>query len=283
MSALFVDHLTVMDFSFVDAKRGILGDSWIVGIVLHGELDEQGMLFDFGHIKKQIKQFIDLQYDHKLLIPLELPALTKLFREPFLQVSWQDIKGRHFQHKSPGSAVLLLPCKRVTPASISPLIEEDLKHLLPGNITGIEVHLKPETIDGCYYHYSHGLKKHLGNCQRIAHGHRSRIEIYRDGQRDPALELEWTRKWQDIYIGTQEDLSGTSVEAGIKYHHFSYEAQQGPFELKLPGECTYLISTDSTVELLAEHILSILKAKHPRSHFKIKAFEGILKGAFAEG
>ena len=37
MSALFVKHLTVLDFSYVHQARGILGESWIVDVELYGE------------------------------------------------------------------------------------------------------------------------------------------------------------------------------------------------------------------------------------------------------
>ena len=54
MAALFVDQLTVIDFAYFDPKRGIVGESWIVDIILDGDLDDQGMIFDFGDVKKQI-------------------------------------------------------------------------------------------------------------------------------------------------------------------------------------------------------------------------------------
>lgn len=36
MAQLFVDDLTVMDFSFLDRQRGVVGDSWIVDVELAG-------------------------------------------------------------------------------------------------------------------------------------------------------------------------------------------------------------------------------------------------------
>ena len=50
-NCLFVDHLTVLDFSFVHPDRGIVGESLIMDVELYGDLDEQGMVFDFGDVK----------------------------------------------------------------------------------------------------------------------------------------------------------------------------------------------------------------------------------------
>lgn len=277
MPALFVKHLTVMDFSYVDADRGILGESWIVDVILHGDLDHQGMVFDFGHVKKQIKHAIDELYDHRLLVPKGLKQLHSSIDDGGLSISWQDSLGDNYKHLSPPSGAELLPCNSISPESIAQLMGSKLKQLLPPNVTDIQITLRPEEIEGAFYHYSHGLKKHDGNCQRIAHGHRSRIEILLDGERNSALEASWAQRWNDIYIGTKEDVC--QANTNDLQVQFAYDAPQGRFELTLPSRCCYIINTDSTVEFLADHIAQEIKKKNPDADVQVFAYEGVLKGS----
>jgi len=137
-------------------------------------------------------------------------------------------------------------------------------------------------LKGPYYHYVHGLKKHLGNCQRIAHGHRSPICIHRNEQRDTALEALWAKLWKDIYVGTEEDVSRRFVDDhGTEYIHFEYEANQGEFALTLPASRVYMMDTDTTVELIAGHIADQLKQEFPEDSVRVKAYEGVGKGGMA--
>src|SRR5690625_7462263 len=67
---LFVDHLTNVDFSFLDERRGLLGETWLANVQLKGDLDDQGMVCDFGIVKKRLRQWLDEELDHRLLVPI---------------------------------------------------------------------------------------------------------------------------------------------------------------------------------------------------------------------
>ena len=60
MQALFVDQLSTLDFSYLCPERGLVGETWLVDVTLWGELNAEGMVFDFGHVKKQIKSALDM-------------------------------------------------------------------------------------------------------------------------------------------------------------------------------------------------------------------------------
>lgn len=281
MNHLFVDNLTVIDFAYLDATRGLVGESWIVDVVLGGELDDQGMVFDFSNVKRTIKRVIDERVDHRLVIPQGYSGFEWHETEPesFL---WHLVDGTKITHRSPDEALVWLSADRVVPSAVARLLEHELRTVLPANVTDVEIYLREDVIEGAYYHYVHGLKKHLGNCQRIAHGHRSPIRIDRNGFRDRDLENRWAKLWQDIYVGSEEDVTQRWVaEDGTAYVTFEYEANQGEFALTLPESRVYMLDSDTTVELIAAHIAEQLKAEFPDDVIRVKAYEGVGKGAIA--
>lgn len=281
MNHLFVDNLTVIDFAYLDPSRGLVGESWIADVVLGGELDDQGMVFDFSNVKRTIKRVIDERVDHRLVIPRGYEGLSWSEDTPDT-FHWALTDGSEIRHRSPDEAVVWLSAERVVPSAVATLLEHELKAVLPANVTSVEINLREDVIEGAYYHYVHGLKKHLGNCQRIAHGHRSPIRIDRNGHRDYDLERHWAKLWRDIYVGSEEDVVRRHVgEDGVRYVTFEYEANQGEFSLSLPEERVYMLDTDTTVELIAAHIADQLKNEFPTDTLRVKAYEGVGKGAIA--
>ncbi len=280
MNHLFVDNLTVIDFAYLDPTRGLVGESWIADVVLGGELDDQGMVFDFSNVKRTIKRIIDERVDHRLVIPRGYEGLSWHQDTPDTFI-WTLADGTHIVHRSPDEAVVWLSAERVVPSAVAALLERELMAVLPANVTSVTLNLREEVIEGAYYHYVHGLKKHLGNCQRIAHGHRSPIRIDRNGKRDEELERTWAARWEDIYVGTEEDVVRRHVENDVAYITFEYEANQGEFTLTLPEARVYMMNTDTTVEFIAAHIADQLKAEFPSDTILVKAYEGVGKGAMA--
>lgn len=282
MNQLFVDNLTVIDFSYLDTNRGILGESWIVDVELQGELDDQGMLFDFGDVKKKVKSVIDYEIDHKLVIPATHPNVNITNQGSAIEAVFHADNGEQIIHKAPIEALTQISDTEINKGNVSAYLCGKILQQLPANVTGINIVLREEKNEGPFYHYSHGLKKHQGNCQRIAHGHRSTIKIFKDGNAEPSLEKRWASIFEDIYIGTEEDISTHPIINDIQHTQFAYTSIQGSFELTLPSRQVYLIKTDSTVEWIATHIAEQLKKESPSSQFKVRAFEGVGKGAIAQ-
>ncbi len=273
MPRLFVNNLTVIDCSILDPKRGLIGASWSVDVELFGELDKQSMVFDFSKVKKTIKHVIDNTVDHALLVP----SGYKGFSSKGASLRFELKSGDWIKHSSPASALCLIECERVNKKHVSAFVKEKILEQLPNNVSELKVTLKKEAGLGAFYTYSHGLKKHDGNCQRIAHGHRSTIHIWKNGKRNRKLENKMAKRWKDIYLGTQEDV--TSFKSGRI--GFAYASDQGDFSIELNETRVHLMSCDSTVECIAEHILELLEADS-NAKFKVRAFEGIGKGAVAE-
>ncbi|WP_318417867.1 6-pyruvoyl trahydropterin synthase family protein [Photobacterium leiognathi] len=288
---LFVRDLTVIDASYLCTERGMVGESWILDVVMSGELNEMSMVLDFSRVKKQIKQLVDQYVDHRLIVPAKSPAInTAATTTGYVTVDlMREDKSIHLH--CPEQAFCFIDAETVTIESVTEHVYQVLKGNLPENVQGLEITLRHETINGAFYHYSHGLKKHDGNCQRIAHGHRSPIELFVNGERNAELEKQWAKRWQDIYLGSQEDvlsvselnLSECAKQVTDETHYgFRYTAPQGEFELAIARSETEMLSTDTTVELLAGYIAEKVKPSLSDSDMlEVVAYEGVGKGAMA--
>lgn len=272
---LFVDNFTNLDFSYLCPQRGLLGETWLASIELEGRLDDQGMICDFGTVKKICRAWLDEMIDHRLLCPIAHPASTLTTTGSNETITFSSQTGL-ITCSAPPQSLTAIPTETITKTSVADWCIDQLRGKFADSVEGIKLTFTEEVIDGPFYHYSHGLKKHLGNCQRIAHGHRSKIQIWRNGEPAPDLMADWAARWKDIYIGTQSDLKHRDPT----HHHFAYRAQQGEFELSVPSSQTYLIDSDSTVEWLAQHIATTL-ASETGDCIVVKAFEGLAKGAIA--
>ena len=286
---LFVRDLTVIDASYLCPQRGMVGESWILDVVMSGELNEMSMVLDFSRVKKQIKQLVDQYVDHRLLIPATSTAIhTATTKTDYMTVDL--ISNEHAIHlHSPEQAFCFIDTDAITIESVTQYLHKLLLGHLPSNVQGLEITLRHEKIDGAFYHYSHGLKKHDGNCQRIAHGHRSPVELVVNGQRNADLEQQWAQRWHDIYLGSQEDvisvseLNLSSAAANINdetHYGFRYTAPQGEFELAIAKSATEILATDTTVELLASYIAEQVKPQLiVTDRLDVFAYEGVGKGA----
>lgn len=289
---LFVNDLTVIDFSYCCEDRGIVGESWIVDVLLEGELNEMSMVLDFGVVKKQIKSIIDEAVDHKLLLPINNNMITVSESTTQADSEYVDVvskRGNYFL-QSPKQAFAKLPTESINIASVTEFLLGIIKAQLPSNVSGLTIVLREEVINTDYYHYTHGLKLHDGNCQRIAHGHRSKIQLFKNNQQDHALEKAWCKRWEDIYIASECDrIEKSAIELSTsaksqltnQHQYFSYVAPQGRFDIAVPSNVLDVVDCDSTVELLADFICRQLKSESPKDTFKVIAYEGVAKGAIA--
>jgi len=285
---LFVRDLTVIDSTYLDTKRGFVGESYQVDVVLDGLLNEQSMILDFSLVKKQIKAIIDAAVDHKLLVPSLSSHCTVTSEEERTQVDYVLEDKSVIQLKSPHQAYCFLESDKISINLLETYLEQLILTKLPDNITGLSITLSSEKITTPYYHYTHGLRKHDGNCQRIAHGHRSKIDIFINGEYSEYWVGNWAKRWADIYLASHVDLiepselSFIAAKSDVAMHCSAYHAPQGHFELLMPASRCEVLHNNTTVEELAGFICETIKQQEGENSVTVYAYEGIGKGAIVE-
>ena len=273
--ALFVNQLTHIDVSLWCPQRGLVGCSWQVDALLEGALGEDGMLFDFGEVKPWIKRTLDGGLDHTLLIPIQAPGITVTECDEGLCI--RTTIPYPMEVRGPAEAFSLLPWESVTLEQVAKYLSHALTEQRPVNVDRVTLTLSDEAISGAAYGYSHGLKRHQGNCQRIAHGHRSRLAIWQSGERQSGLEMHWANWLDNRYLLEQADIESQDDE----FLTCDYQAAQGDFSIRLPVSRCAILPGPTTVENIAIWLAHSITRDSGQATC-VQAFEGINKGAFAE-
>ncbi|UYO74570.1 6-carboxytetrahydropterin synthase [Halomonas qinghailakensis] len=273
--ALFVNHLSHIDVSLWCPAKGLIGCSWQVDAQLDGELGEDGMLFDFGEVKPWIKRTLDNGLDHTLLVPINAPGVEVTDCDEGICI--RTASPYEMEVRGPAQAFSLLPWDNITLERVTRYLSAQLTEQRPKNVHNVTLVLKDECIDGAAYSYTHGLKRHLGNCQRIAHGHRSRLYIWQQQARQPALENHWAAWLDNRYLLEKADIE-SQIDGKLTCR---YRSAQGTFSITLPQDRCCILPKPTTVENIALWLANNI-AQHSGHKTLVQAFEGIDKGATAE-
>ncbi len=293
---MFVADVTVLDCAVLDPIRGLVGQSWHVDAELIGRLDGESVVFDFSYAKKAVKKAIDEVSDHRLVLPRAVAAQASLeiAEDPGTRVSfsYEFGGGERLDYTCPRQALCVLDQPVVTAQALQAYLERAVMKVMPANVSGVRLALREEVFaDGQpRYHYTHGLKQHYGNCQRLFHGHRNKLDLIVGGVKDGELENRVAQEWADAHFTYPENVLERDLKIGARQDHLPrlrirYRGNQGPFEAVLPGRCVYVMPYETTVENISRHLAA--KARdllgRRRASVRARAYEGIGKGAEAAG
>jgi 6-pyruvoyl-tetrahydropterin synthase len=292
--SLFYRNVTVLDYAYLDRHRGLIGHSLRVNVTFNGTTDAEGILFDFSHAKKKVKEIIDQDCDHRLVVP------RGVVKRNNGQISFEykfGINNLLFSYQAPEEAICELPSDSVSYGSLKTHLENIIMKQMPKNIYSIELELEEEDFDfsdKATFHYTHGLKQHYGNCQRLYHGHKNTVDVYINGVNRPDLESYLAHNlfkgnthfcfWENIVNKNEimkvagQNPRGTIV--GVDNIHIKYQSGQGQFEGKLPASMVFITHRESTVENLSTEFAELVREQvGENATIQVRAYEGIAKGA----
>lgn len=285
---LFVHRFTVLDYARVTTD-GFEGESVYVDAELMGELDSRGFLMDFGPVKKLLKGLVDEVIDHRLAVPAKAPQLRFRLNGEQAELDCRKGSDHGFYYRAPIEAFAVLDAERVDDAAVMRFLEQRVTPRLPPNVREVRFSLTPATEleREPSFRYTHGLKLHEGNCQRLIHGHRNVIEVKIDGRAHRAGAELLADFFHNAHFVEHGDLD-VSIPIGQRFAEerrcsVMYHGSQGRFDAQLPIERLLPMNCEPTVENIAvfAHGWISRQLDVEPSRVSVLAYEGLHKGAGA--
>jgi len=265
---LFIENVTILDYAYLRPDVRVAGDSLVLSVETRGELNANGFIVDFGVLKPLVKRLVDAELDHRLLLPT---------RDRELSV--EEVDGRciirygSLTYEAPATAVAGLDAIAISHDTIARRIEALVAPHLAPNVTEFRAHLtrdaRAEQQAG--FAYTHGLRHHDGNCQRLLHGHRGVFVAMLDGIRDPELEGWLVRRFDGVHFAAARDVHGDTV---------AYQAAQGDFTAHLPPGRLVVLDTEPSIENVTQFAFAEVTRVHnlDARRLVLQGYEGPQRG-----
>lgn len=294
VSTLFVRDVGKIDCALFDPSQGIIGQSWHVDVSLTGALDENGFVFDFSPLKSLIKQTLSSTLDHSLIIPVQSQSVQYIEIESnerwiLKSKARGDAKETRWEYICPKGSVFPVHAVSLKHSVIEQEFARILRHRLPDSVLALTVKLREEAIatTEASYRYTHGIQGHNGLCQRLFHGHRSRIEVYIGEERRPDLEHYIAREIfvSNIHIASLGQIKSGRGEIGRRGTSdesvtLSFAGTLGTYEGTLPSNRVFFVEAETSIEAIARELARVIKFEEKTSEVvRVVAYEGIDKGA----
>lgn len=295
--ALFVRDIAQIDCALLDPSLGVVGQSWHVDLSVSGTLDENGFVVDFSPLKAMVRQVLKESVDHALLLPVGSQSVQ--FMDSENGESWRmrcrprnSAADQVWDYECPMGAVLPIRAVAIKGNVVEQEIARILRHRLSERVRNISITLREEKTESteATYRYTHGIRGHDGLCQRLLHGHRSKIEVFIGEERRPDLEHFIVREvfGSNVHIATPEQIISGNGEIGQRGKTdapvtLAYRGSLGSYKLTLPASRIFFVEKETSIERITTEVAKVLKREeNPREKLRVLCYEGINKGAVAE-
>lgn len=274
---LFVEDLDRLDCAIWHPHRGVEGETFMVDVTLQGPLDERGFIHDFGDLKRMAKAFLKETLDHTVMVPEHQESFA--IEQQNHRVRIKAPGGWAFE--GPSGSVSLLPCEEVSSHHILSFLDSEFSKMLPKEVSArFALRHEPLSQEAATFCYTHGITGHLGDCQRIFHGHRSRIMVFENNRPCPEL-AEWVKRSilkPSLHIANQTQVE----ERDTQLVRLTYQASQGLFWAEIPAHHVLITQDESTsIEHITHYVAQCLQNQFPNRDLVVRCYEGIGKGAQA--
>ena len=278
--SVYIENVSNLDCAILTPSAGPVGQSWNVSLTITGSVQKTGFVCDFQDVKTIAHDIIS-SIDHTLFIIRD----SRIFLEDDLNLNRVNVSLDNsvypWSYSCPKDAVSIDTTQQLSfkdNLSYDDLITRYLNTRLsqinlPSNITHTYFSLSSEQDPSCFC-YTHALSYYEGLCQRPYHGHRSKLNVLKDGQRLYDIENLMIKKYNNIHMSSSNQIQSQSQDLTT----ISYKGTRGRYTTTLPSSRVLILNDSPTLENFVTCLASDIKESFGISGFNLIVSEGIGKG-----